>query len=313
MKKFLSMAVVATLALSIVSCTGDDAEEQNQNNETAVDNEITEETEDASETEETEESSETEEVELTLMDGVYTAEQADFDAETGYKEMVEITVVDGAIESVMYDGISEEGASKAELSENGDYKMVEYGGAIAEWHEQADLLEMSVVENQGVVDAVSGVTIDTADFSMLVNEALSRAYGEEMTEEATEEEMTEETAETAETMYVDGVYTAEQAEFDAETGYKEMVEITIVDGAIESVMYDGMTEDGASKTELSENGEYKMVEYGAAIAEWHEQADLLEMSVVENQGVVDAVSGVTIDTADFSDLVNEALSSAMAQ
>ncbi len=302
MKKFLSMAVVATLALSIVSCTTEEpAVEEPAVQEPAVEEPAVEE---PTETEETAETEEPAEVELVLMDGVYTAEQSEFDAETGYKEMVEITVVDGAIASVMYDGVKEDGTSKTEMSENGEYKMVEYGGAIAEWHEQADLLEMSLIENQGLVDTVAGVTIDATDFVALTMEALSTAYGEATTEEEMTEEVTEEAG------LMDGVYTAEQSDFDAETGYKEMVEITVEGGAITSVMYDGVKEDGTSKTEMSENGEYKMVEYGGAIAEWHEQADALEMALIENQELVDTVAGVTIDTADFDALVMEALANA---
>ncbi len=291
MKKFLSMAVVATLALSIVSC-GEKAEVPADDTTTELSEENTE---DGTE-ENTDESSE--DVELALVDGVYTAEEAEFNAETGYKGFVEITVANGVIESVIFDGVKEDGALKSEVSEAGEYKMVEYGGATSEWHEQADLLEASVVENQGLVDTVAGVTIDTADFAALVNEALSTAYGEvATTEEVSEEGLT------------DGVYTAEEAAYD-DKGYKAFAEITVANGVIESVVLDAATEDGTTKSSVSEAGEYKMVEYGGASAEWHEQIDLLEESIVENQGLVDTVAGVTIDTANYSALVNEALSSA---
>lgn len=109
----------------------------------------------------------------------------------------------------------------------------------------------------------------------------------------------------------------------AETKYDpekpEMVVTTVKfeDGKPVDVNIDIREENGSMKSELSEKGEYVMKE-GEEHA-WHEQIDLLEKFIVENnfdlekvtlsddQGHTDAVSGVTIKVPSYVDGVKEVL------
>lgn len=109
-----------------------------------------------------------------VADGTYRAEAEQF--HNGWKEVVEVTVKDGKIVEVKWDAINEQGGpSKDQLSREGGYKMVELGGAQAEWHEQADVVEAWVVANQSVTtpDAISGATIRYQKFFELLRKALS--------------------------------------------------------------------------------------------------------------------------------------------
>jgi len=108
-------------------------------------------------------------------DGTYYAEADDFD-ESGWKDTVTIEVKNGKIVSVDWNAINKDGGDdKDTLSRNGGYKMVEYGGAQAEWHEQAEKVEAYLVEkqdptdikykdNDGHTDAISGATIKVKKF-----------------------------------------------------------------------------------------------------------------------------------------------------
>lgn len=118
-------------------------------------------------------------------DGVYTAEDSDFDSVTGWKENVTIVVTAGKISSVDWNGTHTEGGTdKKTRSSSGEYGMVA-GGAQAEWHEQAAKMEAELIKEQdpnkikvsgeGLPDAVSGVTIHVSNFVMLCNKALSTA------------------------------------------------------------------------------------------------------------------------------------------
>ncbi|MFW6288513.1 MAG: hypothetical protein ACOC2Q_01900 [Spirochaetota bacterium] len=76
-------------------------------------------------------------------------------------------------------------------------------------------------------------------------------------------------------------------------------------------------EDGELKAELSQEGEYGMVEETDAIAPWHEQAQAAEQWLIENQdigelelddeGRPDAISGATIRVGDFKARAAQAL------
>lgn len=122
-------------------------------------------------------------------------------------------------------------------------------------------------------------------------------------------------------MYKDGTYTAEGKEFDAKSGWKSTVSITVKDGAIVSVDWNGVHKDGGDdKDTASKSGKYGMKAKGGAIAEWHEQAEKVEAFLVEKQdvaaitlkdgGKTDAVSGATIAVGDFVELATEALAAA---
>ncbi len=252
------------------------------------------------------------------IDGTYTAEQADYDAETGWKENITITVENGAITAVDWNGTSEAtDKDKKTYSADGEYKMVEYGNAIAEWDVQAKAVEDYLIETQdpnaipldaeGHTDAISGATIHVSSFVTLANEALANAKA------GSDDSASAETGK-----YVDGTFTAEDADYDAETGWKENITITVENGAITAVDWNGTSEatDKDKKT-YSADGEYKMVEYGNAIAEWDVQAKAVEDYLIQTQdpnaipldaeGHTDAISGATIHVSNFVKLANEAL------
>ena len=222
----------------------------------------------------------------TFKDGTYTAQtQAN---EKGDYSYVTVTVENGKVTSVVWDEITG-GASKAELSVNGQYVMKPI------WKTQSESLGAYVVENQttdgmmndkGYTDVVSGVSINVASFVDLANQAIAEANGQ------------------------DGTFTVKSTTEDEENyGY---VTVTVVDGKITDVIWDEIT-GGASKAELSANGQYVMKPI------WKTQSESLGAYVVENQttagmandkGYTDVVSGVSINVAGFVDLANQALAKA---
>lgn len=126
----------------------------------------------------------------------------------------------------------------------------------------------------------------------------------------------------AEALYKDGTYTAEETDFDPENGWKGSIEITVKDGKIVTVIWNGTHKDGGDdKKTASINGKYPMVEQGGAKMPWHEQAALMEKWLVDNQdpallainetGHTDAVTGATMKIKGFIDLATKALVQAM--
>ncbi|MBK5246287.1 MAG: FMN-binding protein [Peptostreptococcaceae bacterium] len=126
------------------------------------------------------------------------------------------------------------------------------------------------------------------------------------------------------TLYTDGTYTAEQADFDAEKGWKDNATVTITDGKISAVVLNSTSSDAAKGDKLSEvaAGNYDMVAGGAKSA-WDVQAKAIQDYIVSTQdttsitfdaeGKADAISGATISYGHFFDLVNEALAQAEAK
>ena len=222
----------------------------------------------------------------TYKDGTYTAQTEP--NEKGDYSYVTVKVENGKVTSVVWDEITG-GASKAELSANGQYVMKPV------WKTQSESLGAYVVENQttegimnenGYTDVVSGVSINIASFVDLANQAITQANG------------------------TDGTFTVKSTEEDAENyGY---VTVTVANGKITNVVWDEIT-GGASKAELSANGQYVMKPI------WKTQSESVGAYVVENQstqgimnekGYTDVVSGVSINIAGFVDLANQALTKA---
>jgi major membrane immunogen (membrane-anchored lipoprotein) len=264
--------------------------------------------EEAAETE-TEAQAEAEETEAMdgLEDGIYFAE-GEFSEQSGWKNVVILEVDGGEIAEVTWTGAHEQnGVPKYERSQQGEYGMMENSDAMAPWFEQVDAVTSWLLENQDVSelslddegrpDGISGASINVGGFKSLVQEALDRGpvgYG----------------------MWEDGVWSAAQDEF-SENGWKATVNITVVGGRIVAVEWDSVNEEGEFKADLSQEGEYGMVEQTDAIAPWHEQANATEQWLIENQdpsevtlnddGVADAVSGASINLSGFKSLAMEAL------
>lgn len=245
----------------------------------------------------------------TLADGTYFAMGDEFDANSGWKSTVLIEVKDGKVATVDWNGVSiKAGMTKKEASLAGKYPMVEKGGAKAPWHEQAAAVEAYFLANpdtkgmtlnaEGKTDAISGVSISIDDFYALADQALAAGPS-------------------APGAYKDGAYHAESAEFSAQSGWKDTVDVTVVHGQIVSVYWSGVHKDGGDdKKTVSMNGQYGMLK-GGAVAEWHEQAAAAEAFIIETQdptavvvntdGKTDAISGVTMAVGEFLQLVQEAL------
>lgn len=189
MKKLLSILLMMVLVVSIfTACAGSKNEGDtteppatNETNDTA-DNAADDTANDAAN--DTEDAQDDAGADAGLKDGTYTAEADEF--HNGWKDKVTIEVKDGKIASVDWNSEAEDGGKdKKTASKDGDYGMVEKGGAIAEWHEQAEKVEAFLVEKQdvdaielnddGTTDAVAGVTIKVNGFVDLVKKALSQA------------------------------------------------------------------------------------------------------------------------------------------
>ena len=125
------------------------------------------------------------------------------------------------------------------------------------------------------------------------------------------------------TGYVDGTYTAEATDFDAQ-GWKDSATVTITGGKISAVVLNGMNKDATIGDKLSAvaAGKYDMVAAGA-IAPWDQQAKAIQDYIVSTQdttsitfddaGKSDTITGATISYGHFFDLVNEALTQAKAK
>lgn len=259
------------------------------------------------------ESNETEEAKYA--DGLYFAIEDAFSEENGWKQSVTIEVKDGLIATVNWDGVSiNAGMNKKALSEAGLYNMVEYGGAVAPWFEQALVVEAYLLESQDPTaiqyqednyhtDAITGVSIGVSPMFKLAEQALANGPQEPGP-------------------YKDGAYHAEEADFAEESGFKATLDITVMFGNIESVNWNAIHKDGGDdKKTLSTNGEYNMVEYGGAIASWIDQARLVEAYLLESQDPTaieyqsdnyhtDAISGATIGVSPMFMLAEEALKEA---
>ncbi len=252
---------------------------------------------------------------MNFADGVYFAQEAGFSERTGWKYMVTIEVENGEIVAADWNGANRDGGTdKKERSRSGAYGMVENGGAMAPWFEQAMATEAYLLETQdptaitytndaGNTDAFSGATIHVREFFDLAEKALSGSPG-------------------GFGMWKDGQYHAEEADFNERTGWKYMVDITVVGGRIVAANWNGMNvEGGTDKKTRSMDGEYGMVANGGAMAPWFEQAMAAEAYLLETQdptaitysddeGRTDAFSGATIHVIEFFTLAEEALEGA---
>ena len=245
-----------------------------------------------------------------LKDGTYFAIDDAF-AESGWKSAVTLKVEGGKIVSADWNGINvKAGVDKKTFSKDGNYGMKEKAKAQAEWHEQAEKVEAYLVEkqdptaieytdNEGHTDAIAGVSVHVNDFFELAKKALDKGPIEVGP-------------------YKDGALHAEAKEFV--NGWKETVDLTVMNGYIVSAYWDGISEENPELTKkaASADGSYGMKEKGNAQAEWHEQAQKAENYLIETQdptkieykddkGTTDAISGVSVGVKGFFELANEAL------
>ena len=236
--------------------------------------------------------------------------------ETGKKGdviVVNVEFKDGEAIKASLDVRQENGTMKKEEAKKGNYVMKE--GEAKNWGEQIELLEAFLNENKvdtskvkitnddGNTDAVSGVSIKVGAYVNAVKEVIDAVKdGKDLESGFTG-------AKIAETPY------------DPTGKKKDMVVTKVVfnHGKPVAVNVDVKQEDGSMKKKASEEGKYVMKEDEAK--HWHEQMDLLEKFIAENNfdllkvklinddGNTDAVSGVSIKVGTYVKAVQDVLDS----
>jgi major membrane immunogen (membrane-anchored lipoprotein) len=233
-----------------------------------------------------------------LKDGVYFAQDNDFAASGGWKEQVVVTVVKGKVTAVNWNGVSNLGvADKKTVSAAGGYGMKTASKLGLEWHEQAANVEAYLVKTQdtafskfkddGTTDAITGASLHVKIFFDLVKKALDAGP-------------------VAKGIYVkDGWFFAQQADFDAQTGWKDSVLLTVVNGTLVDALWNATNKDTAKKSKLLEAiaGTYGMGK-AAKLGEWNVQAAAVQAGLLKVQdpakialkadGTSDAVSGASL-------------------
>lgn len=233
-----------------------------------------------------------------LKDGVYFAQDNDFAPQGGWKEQVVLTVEKGRITAATWNGVSNLGvADKKTVSAAGAYGMKQASKLGLEWHEQAANVEAYLVKTQdtafaklkddGTTDAITGASMHVKGFFDLVKKALAAGP-------------------VAKGVYAkDGWFFAEQADFDAQTGWKDSVLCTVVNGTLVDVVWNATNKDTAKKSKLLEAiaGTYGMAK-AAKLGEWNVQAAAVQAELLKVQdpakialkadGTSDAVSGASI-------------------
>ncbi|MGE4571670.1 MAG: hypothetical protein AB7E09_02885 [Candidatus Izemoplasmatales bacterium] len=268
MKKLLMFLFAALLMLGIVACNGDETTLEPTDAPTTTEEPTEEPTE-----------APTEEPSEFQVDGDFTA--FDIHEHSNGSPMitsVTVTIENGEVAGFYIDALQSNGTTfewnpktKKELGDA--YGMVDRGGAIAEWYEQAALIEAYwlangfdsvTVDESNVIDNVAGVTIKDGNYTTLAAEAIQLAK--------------------------DGKFQAYHPSMSHGKPQVTWVEMTMnTNGTIESMMLDVLQStitEGAfawnekSKQELGD--EYGMVERGGAEYEWYEQANFITDFVIEN-------------------------------
>ena len=233
-----------------------------------------------------------------VKNGVYFAQDPSFAPDNGWKEQVVITVAGGKITKAVYNAVSNLGvADKKTYAAAGRYGMKKASKLGLEWDQEAATLEAYLVKTQnvgfnqfkpdGTTDAISGATFHVKNFFTLVNKALASAPVQQG-------------------IYAkDGWYFAEEANFDAHTGWKDNILLTVVNGRIVDALWNSTNKDPKMKSKLVESlaGHYGL-EKAAKQGPWHQQAAAVEAAIVAAQdpskiavkpdGTTDAISGASI-------------------
>lgn len=244
-----------------------------------------------------------------VKDGVYFAQEKGFSS-SGWREQVVLEVSKGKIIRAGWNSVSNlpGAADKKAHAAAGKYGMAKASKIKAEWDVQAKAVEEYLVKTQDVnfskfdanghTDAISGATMNVKVFFELVQEALKSSPVPKGT-------------------YKDGWYYAEEPNFD-KSGWKNSVLITVVNGSIVDVLWNGINKDPKAKSKYAQSqaGTYKM---NAKNGEWHVQADRVAQAIVKAgdpskipvkaDGKTDAVAGVSI-TVPVLSLAIEALKAA---
>lgn len=221
-------------------------------------------------------------------------------------DVVSITMEfeNGKPTSVDIDVLVDGKTSKKAMAASGEYVMNQAEGAL-QWDAQIEEVEKFLTENNfdttkinitddaGHTDTLTGVSMKVGSYVQLVQEFMDKvAAGETKFE-------------------FSGV---KETKIEGEKG-TDVIQIVYYNGKPVNLNIDMIQEDGSSKREASEAGTYDM---GGELA-WHEQMDLLEDFIVANNfdlekvtltdedGHTDAVTGVSIKVGSYLPLIKQAL------
>ncbi|MCX7027542.1 MAG: FMN-binding protein [Spirochaetes bacterium] len=232
-----------------------------------------------------------------VKDGVYFAQSAKY-SNTGWKEQVTVAVSSGKIVEAAWNGVSNiaGAADKLFYAASGKYGMIKASKIKSEWDTEAKATAAYLVKTQdinfskigsdGHTDAITGATITVSEFFALAKQALASAP-------------------VAKGSYKNGYYFAQQADFDKSSGWKDSVLVTVVNGSIVDVVWNGTYKDATKKSKIVEatEGRYGMGKV-AKKGEWNVQANAVEEAIVKAgnpskiavkaDGTSDAISGASI-------------------
>jgi major membrane immunogen (membrane-anchored lipoprotein) len=234
-----------------------------------------------------------------LVDGLYFAQDESFAPSGGWKEQVVLAVSGGRITRATWNGVSNLPglADKKTVAAAGQYGMKKASKLGTEWDQQAKVVEDYLVKTQvvqfagikadGTTDAITGASMHVKPFYDLVTKALAAGP-------------------VPKGIYrKDGWFYAQQAAFDASTGWKDTVLLTVVNGTVVDVLWNGISKDPAKKSKLVEavEGRYGMGK-AAKKGEWNVQAAAVQAAIVRLQdpakiplkadGTTDAISGASL-------------------
>ena len=245
--------------------------------------------------------------------GICFAQDNGFDPQSGWKEQVVVTVAGGKITRVIWNGVSNLGvADRKTVAAAGRYGMKKASKLGLEWDTQAANVEAYLLKSQnpafdkfkqeGTTDAISGASLHVKVFYDLLKKALSAGP-------------------VAKGIYEkDGWYFKEQADYDTPTGWKDSVLITVVNGTIVDVLWNGVNKSPRLKSKLVESkaGRYGMGK-AAKKGEWDVQAAAVQAAILKVQdpgkiavkadGTTNAISGASVHVTAIS-LAVEALKAA---
>ena len=235
----------------------------------------------------------------TLNDGHYFAE-ADTYSTDGWKNIVNFEVVNGQIESITFDAVNEQSTTyKRTLSINGEYISDTIDSSDLKWHEQLQLIESYLINDQdyhelltaNTIPTIEGITIDLSPFIELFNTA-----------------MTEGPIEIG--PYQNGQYFAETE--DSNNGMKHTINMLIENGYIIAAHWDTVPTNNLKAAN-------QVLDEEAYSKHWNQQANLLEQHLIEiqdpmqmtfnEQNKTTDVNGVTIEVHQFIELAIKALAS----
>ncbi len=235
----------------------------------------------------------------TLRDGTYSAEDAAADPATGYRHTFTMKVSGGRIADALWDAVRDDGGkSLRKASQDGEYIL---DGALP-WHEQAIAMEallirlgdpaFILVNADGTTGAAEGVTIPVAPFVTLAETCTAQAAIPSLLTGTLN----------------DGLFRAQQEQFDPATGYRDFVELTIEKEKIVSIVWNAEREDGSLRSDAEDGGgvpegSAPWGEQAAAMAAWLMKLQDPTVVSVDSEGRAPEVPGVVVPVSAALDLM----------